>query len=317
MPRLENQRLTRPVLDRRLAIALLIAPVFCALSMTAQAQLLRKNEYGVGMTVAIYQFDDVRSKQFDQVNTLKSTLSDPKEEADYITRNFGAESVKIRHIRTIGLREGESFTDTQPMNNKPFTFTVVPRIITKTDVTFDFTAQFDNQTLVEVKSVGVNSFETVMIRGGKGEFGVREFAGPNGPERVAEKRGLLVTITPAVQTARSLANKPSDISRPTDQFGAKVELNESDTFIMPAILARIPIKFPESAQVKGSITMEAIITPEGLVTNVKVLDAPDPGLKPKAVEAFRQYKFSPAKLNGRATYATYRETIVLSKEEPM
>jgi TonB family protein len=295
-------------------MAVLVLLVF---SVAVKAQLLRKNDYGVGVTVAIYQFDDTRSKKFTLVNTLKQTVSTPEEEIDYITRNYGVEELKVRHIRTIGLVEGETFPDTIPMNDKQFVFKITPRIITRDDVTFDFTASFDEQVLLEVKSVTAKNYETVMLRGEQGGFGVREFAGPNGPERVPERRALLVTITPAVQTARSLQNRPTDISRPTDQFGSKVELTASDTFIPPALINRAPIKFPPGAKLRGSITLTGIITPDGRVTNVRVLDTPDPGLNPKAIETFRQYRFNPAKLNGRATYATYRETIVLAKEGPI
>ena len=77
------------------------------------------------------------------------------------------------------------------------------------------------------------------------------------------------------------------------------------------------MKFPPSSKPKGSITLEAIVTPDGRVTNVRVLDTPDSAYNAKAVEALRNYKFSPAKLNGRATFATWRETIVLGKEGPL
>lgn len=287
----------------------------CSLAMTANAQLLKQNDYGVGVTVAIYQFDDTRSKQFTQVNTLKVTAATPNEEIEYIERNFGAEDLKVRHIRTLGLREGEAFTDAQPMNEKQFVFVITPRLITKTDVTFDFTAKYGDQSLLELKSITAGNYETVMLRGGRGGFGVREFKGPEGTETVPETRALLVTITPAVQTARSLQNKPSDISRPTDQFGTRVDLGESDTFVIPAVISRAPLKFVPGSSPKGSITLQCIVTPEGRVTNVRVLDSPDPALNPKAIEAFRQYRFNPAKLNGRPTYATFRETILLSKPE--
>ncbi|MGH9802594.1 MAG: energy transducer TonB [Blastocatellia bacterium] len=301
--------------ERLLLNLFLLSAVCCLLSTSANAQLLKQNDYGVGVTVAIYQFDDVRSKKFPQVNTLKVTANTPDEEIEYIQRNFGAEDVKFRHVRTIGLREGEAFTDSQPMNEKQFVFIITPRIISKSEVTFDFVAKHGEQTLLEVKSVTAGSYETVMMRGERGDFGVKEFKGPNGVESVPEKRALLVTITPSVQTARSLQNKPSDISRPTDQFGSKVELGESDTFIIPAIINRAPLKFPLSSKPKGSITLQCIVTPEGTVSNIRVLDSPDPALNPKAIEAFRQYRFAPAKLNGRATYATFRETIILSKPE--
>jgi TonB family protein len=294
--------------------AVLVLLVF---TVAVNAQLLRKNDYGVGVTVAIYQFDDTRSKKFTQVNVLKQTVSTPQEEIDYITRNFGVEELKVRHIRTIGLVEGETFPDTVPMNDKQFSFTITPRIITRSDVTFDFSAKFGDQPLLEVKSVTASNYETVMLRGEQGGFGVREFIGPNGPEKVPETRALLVTITPALQIARSLQNRPTDISRPTDQFGSKVELTASDTFLPPSVINRAPLKFPQGAKVQGSITLSGIVTPEGRVINIRVLDTPDPGLNPKAIETFRQYRFSPAKLNGRATYATYRETITLGKEGPL
>jgi len=287
------------------------------LSGAVHAQLLKKGDYGVGVTVAVYQFDDTRSKQFDEVLKLNQTASTPDEEMDVITKSFGAEEVKFRYVRSIGLREGESFTDSQPMNERQFTFTITPRIVTKNDVSFDFDAKYADKVLLEVKGVTVGSYETVMLRGARSGFGLREFKGPEGVEKAPETRALLVTITPTVTTARSLQNKPSDISRPTDQFGAKVTITESDIFVMPAVINRAPVKFPPGASVKGSITLEGVVTPEGRVTNVRVLDTPDTAYNPKAIEAFRQYRFNPAKLNGRATYATFRETIILEKQGPL
>ncbi|MGE0127827.1 MAG: TonB family protein [Blastocatellales bacterium] len=297
--------------------ALITISLLLSLSASARAQLLKKSDYGVGVTVAVYQFDDIKSKQFPLVSKLNQTASTPEEEIELITRGFGAEEVKFRYVRSIGLREGEGFTDSQPMNDRQFTFTITPRVITKEDVSFDLTVNYADKVLLEAKSVTVGSYETVMLRGGRGEFGVREFSGPDGVEKAPETRALLVTVTPTVTTARSLQNKPTDISRPTDRFGSRLELTESDIFVMPAVMNRVPVKFPPGAAVKGSITLEGIVTPEGRVTNVKVLDTPDTALNPKAIEAFRQYRFNPAKLNGRATYATFRETIILSKQEPL
>src|SRR5262249_12737538 len=162
-----------------------------------------KNDYGVGVTVAIYQFDDARSKAFPQVGKLNQTASTPEEETDLLTRNFGAEGVKFRYVRSIRLREVEGFTDSQPINDPQFSFTITPRIITKNDVSFDFSAKYADKVLLELKGVTVGSFETVVLRGGRGEFGQREFSGPNGIERVPETSALLVTITPTVTTARS------------------------------------------------------------------------------------------------------------------
>jgi TonB family protein len=288
-----------------------------ALSGAVHAQLLKKNDYGVGVTIAVYQFDDARSKEFPQVNRLNQTASTPDEEMDVIKRSFGAEEIKFRYYRSVGLREGESFTDSQPMNERQFTVTLIPRVITKGDVSFDFTAKYDDKVLLEVKGLTIGNYETVILRGARSGFGVREFQGPEGIEKAPETRALLLSVTPTVTSARSLANKPSDISRPTDQFGSKVEISDSDIFIMPSVANRVPIKFVPGSSVKGSITLEGVVTPEGRITNVRVLDTPDPALNPKAIEAFRQYRFNPPKLNGRATYATFRETVILGKQEPL
>ena len=286
------------------------------LSGAVHAQLLKKNDYGVGVTVAVYQFDDARSKQFAEVNKLKPDRFTPEEEMDAIKRNFGAEELKFRYVRSIGLRESETFTDSQPMNERQISFTIVPRVVTKSDVSFDFTAKYADKVLLEAKGVTVGNYETVMLRGAQSGFGVREFQGPDGVEN-PETRALLVTITPTVTTTRNLQNKPSDISRPTDQFGSKVELAEGDIFVMPSVANRAPIKFPPGASVKGTITLGGVITPEGRATNVPCSTPQTPALNPKAIEAFRQYRFNPPKLNGRATYATFRETIILGKQDPL
>ena len=281
------------------------------------AQLLKKGDYGVGVTVAVYQFDDTKSKEIAGVNKLNQTASTPEEEMDVITRSFGAEEVKFRFVRSVGLREGESFTDSQPMNERQFSFTITPRVVAKDEVSFEFNAKYADKVLLDLKGVTIGNYETVMLRGDRSGFGVREFQGPDGVEKAPETRALLITITPTVTTSRSLQNKPSDLSRPTDQFGARVTLTESDIFVMPAVTNRAPVKFPPGASVKGTITLEGIVTPEGRVTNVRVLDTPDSAYNPKAIEAFRQYRFNPAKLNGRATYATFRETIILEKQGPL
>jgi hypothetical protein len=139
----------------------LLSTVYCLLSTTANAQLLKKSDYGAGITVAVYQFDDARSKKFGLVTKLKQTFSTPEDEVEHITRNYGVEDLKLRHVRpSVGLKEGENFTDTQPMNEKPFTFTITPRLITREEVSFDFTAKYGNQVLMEFTSISANNYET-------------------------------------------------------------------------------------------------------------------------------------------------------------
>ncbi|MCW5967792.1 MAG: energy transducer TonB [Blastocatellales bacterium] len=285
------------------------------LSPATGAQLLKTGEYGAGLTLAFYQFDDARSKAVSDVFLLRQTSSSPEEEIDYLSRAFGIEDLKLRHTRSIGLRESENFTDATAFNEKQFTFNLTPRTITREEVRFDITASYGEEKILEAKDVAVGNYETVALRGGRGEFGVREFAGPKGKETVPETRALIVTVTATVAPTRGLQNRPTDISRPTDAFGSKVVLDSGDIFIMPAILNRVAPRFLVGNPPKGSITLEAVITPEGRVTNVRVLDTPDAAYNARSIEAFRQYKFNPARLNGKPTYATYRETIIFGKTE--
>lgn len=281
------------------------------------AQATRRTEYGVNLTYAIYQYDDARSKEIRDVTVLKQTVSSAEEEISFITRTYGVEGMKVRHVRAVGLREGESFSDAQTVNERELVFTITPRSVTRDGARFDVSASYDGKKLMDLKDVAVGNYETVMLRGGHGEFGVKEFMGPKGVETVPDKRALLVTITPTVINVRGLQNRPSDLSRPTDEYGAPVQLSASDVFVMPVVITRAAPKFVAGHLPKGQIVLEGTVMPDGRVTNVKVLDTPDPAYNARVIEAFKQYHFKPATLNGKPTYASFRETFVFSRPGPM
>ncbi len=285
------------------------------LSSAALAQASRRAEYGANLNLAIYQFNDISSKETRDVLPLKQTASSAEEEIEYLTRNFGLDDVKLRHVRAVGLRAGESYTDSQPANEKQLLVTIKPTAITREAIRFDITAKFDDQTLLELKDVSLDNYATVALRGGRGGFGVREFIGPNGTETVPEKRALLITLTTTIIDVRGLKNKPSDLSRLCNEFGVATTLQEGDVFSMPTIITRMAPKFATSSLPKGAVVVEGVITPDGRVTNIKVLESPDSGFNFKFIEAFRQYRFHPAQLNGRPTYATYRETFIFGNRE--
>jgi TonB family protein len=64
------------------------------------------------------------------------------------------------------------------------------------------------------------------------------------------------------------------------------------------------------------VLLTGVITPEGKITNVRVLRSLDPIIDERAIEAFRQYRFSPALLNGKPVYATYREELTFAAPPP-
>src|SRR5262249_11683026 len=158
------------------------------------------------------------------VSTLKQTVSNPKDEADYLIRQYGVEDLKLLHVRTIGLREGEPFTDSVPLNDKPLILTMTPDEITRDTVRFSLGARYVEASVLDGKRVSVANYETAVLKGGQGDFGVLEFTGPKGIEHTPVKRSLLVTVTPAIVAVRGLQNRPSEISRPTDAFGSRIEL---------------------------------------------------------------------------------------------
>ncbi len=274
------------------------------------AQAARRTEYGANLNVAIYQFDDTRSKETRDVMSLRQTASSAEEEMDYLTRNFGLEDVRLRHVRSVGLRANESYTDSQPMNEKPLFVTIVPRVVTREGLRFDITAKYDGKVLMDLKDVNADHYATVALRGGRGGFGVREFTGPRGIESVPDTKALLVTLTPTIIDVRGLKNKPSDLSRPCNEFGATMTLSETDVFVMPTLVTRTAPRFVAGSYPKGAVVLEAVITPDGRVTNIKVLETPDTAFNPKFMDAYRQYHFEPAQLNSKPTYATYRETFI-------
>jgi TonB family protein len=47
--------------------------------------------------------------------------------------------------------------------------------------------------------------------------------------------------------------------------------------------------------VRGSVRLGGIVTPEGKIINVRVIRGIEPVIDDRAVEALRQYRFSPAR----------------------
>jgi hypothetical protein len=287
----------------------------CVLSSAIFAQAARRAEYGANLNLAVYQFNDAISKETREIMPMKQTATSAEEEIEYLTRNFGLDDVKLRHVRAVGLRAGESYTDVQPANEKQLLVTIKPTVVTREAVRFDISVKYDDKVLMDLKDASVDNYGTVALRGGRGGFGVREFIGPNGTETIPEKRALLITVTATIIDVRGLKNKPSDLSRLCNEFGVAVPLADSDVFVMPSIVTRMMPKFVTTSLPKGTVILEAVITPDGRVTNIKVIETPDSAFNIKFIEAFRQYHFTPGQLNGKPTYATYREAFVFGNRE--
>jgi len=192
-------------------------------------------------------------------------------------------------------------------------FQIAAREVVRGHMKFDLRVDYGKARLLEAKDLDVDNFETVLLRGGKGMFGLKYFIGAGGKqESVPMERAILVSITPEIVPFVNLRNKAQQISQASDEFGNPLTLGEADKFSPPVATDRVPPNFEAGRAVRGSALLSGLITPEGKVINVRVVRSLDPIIDERAVEAFRQYKFSPGLLNGKPIYATYREEITFS-----
>jgi hypothetical protein len=68
-------------------------------------------EYAVNLTYAVYQYDAGRSSPIEDVTRLSGTFSSAQEEIAYLKEKNKLQEIAVRHIRSVGLRSGESFND--------------------------------------------------------------------------------------------------------------------------------------------------------------------------------------------------------------
>jgi len=274
-------------------------------------------EYAVNLTYAVYQYDAQRSPALQELTRLSGTYSTAQEEIAYLKDKNKLEEIAVRHIRSVGLRNGETFNDAVLLGPEYMVFTVTPREMVRGYMKLDLRVRYANEPLLDVKGVEFENFETVMLRGGKGMFGLKYFVGGGGrQETVPIERTLLVSVPPEIVPVANLRNRPQELSHPVDQYGGAVAMNDSDRFTPPVALERTAPKFESGRIVKGSVFLGGVVTPDGSIVNIRVLRSLDPVIDERAVEAFRQYKFSPALLNGKPVYATYREELTFAAPPP-
>jgi len=274
-------------------------------------------EYGVNLTFGVYQYEAQRSPEMQEVARLSGTYSTPQEEIDYLKEKYKLQEVAVRHIRSVGLRSNESFNDAVLLGPEYMTFAITPHDVVRGYMKLDIRVRYANEAMLEAKGVEFENYETVMLRGGKGMFGVKYFVGGSGSqESVPTERTLLVSVTPEIVPLSNLRNRPQQLSQPVDEFGGAIQLAASDRFTPPVPLERVAPKFEAGRQIRGGVLVGGIVTPDGKIINVRVLRSLDPVIDERAVDAFRQYKFSPALLNGKPVHATYREEMSFAAPLP-
>jgi TonB family protein len=299
-----------------LGICLLITSLIAA-ALAQSGSRAGGRPYGVNLTYAVYQYDAVRSPSLEEVTRLTSTFSTPQEEIAHLKEKYRLEEVEVRHIRSVGLKSEEMFNDAVLLGPEYMVFWITPREVARGYMKLDLKVRYANDPLLNASGVEFDNFETVAIRGGRGMFGIKYFVGAGGRQESAPiERTLLVSVTPEIVPLASLRNRPEDLSRPVDEYGSPLQTKEGDRFTPPVALDRVVPKFDTGRGVNGSVTLAGIVTPEGKIINVRVLRSIDPIIDDRAIEAFRKYRFSPALLNGKPVYATWREEITFAPGPP-
>jgi TonB family protein len=265
--------------------------------------------FGVNFTVALYQYDEVKSKAIDPEIRMAQTFETAEAEGGFLQRTYGLEDIKVRHMRSVGLITGEVFHDGAPIGDDRMSILITAQSVTSASARMDIKIAYGKNVLLDKTGLKLQNFETVALKGGRERFGLQVFQGPEGPEQTKAERTLLVTATAVVVPAGQLRNRPREISRPTDEFGREVEMNETDIFFPPIVVDRVVPRVPMRRPLPGTLLLEGTVTPEGKVINIRVLRTFDPEFNDMAMTAFRGYKFLPARLNGQPIYATFREDI--------
>jgi TonB family protein len=274
-------------------------------------------EYGVNLNIGVYQYDEAKSQAIEPLTRLSATYSTPGDEISFVRDKYKLEGMAVRHTRSVGLRNGETFNDAVLLGPEYMIFTVTPTQVVRGYMKLDLKVRYGKEKMLDVSGVEFENFETVLLRGGKGAFGVKYFVGAGGKQdSVPMERTLLVSVTPEIVPLSSLRKRPGEISHPVDEFGNPLTTSQADRFTPPVPLERVTPQFEAGKAVHGSVLLGGIVTLEGKLTNIRVLRSLDPVIDERAVDAFRQFKFSPGMLNGKPIYSTYREEITFAAPPP-
>src|SRR5689334_23426622 len=109
---------------------LLLSAMAAAQSGGAQTQTAPRvagREYGVNLTFAVYQYDPQRSPALAETVRLNSTFSSADEEMAYIKDKHKLDELAVRHVRSVGLRSGDTFNDAVLLGPEYMTLVLTPR----------------------------------------------------------------------------------------------------------------------------------------------------------------------------------------------
>lgn len=118
-------------------------------------------------------------------------------------------------------------------------------------------------------------------------------AGPSQSSQPKQKQEIpepnIESSTPQEQPVLESPSQPADIVDPVD-------------VVKPVLIHRVNPEYPEIARksrIQGVVILDATVTREGAVENLKVVRGLHPILDQSAMKAVQQWRYKPATLNGK------------------
>jgi TonB family protein len=286
------------------------AGAFALLRVSPQSRVVERARLGAQVTVVIYRAPGRKALPNPEPVRLAQTFESLDAELTYMRKTLGLERVAPVHLRSIGLLPGERFHDgvfvgeDVPGEDAPMerlAHRVVERMVemvsvSRAEALLNLALIHRGRPILQVERVEVGHFETILLEGSLSE-------------EPGEPSALLMTVTVVVLPLAQLRNRPAELSAPCDEYGRAIPLQPGDVFLPPVLIQRVVPRFP-SRRPLGSVLVEGIVTPEGRITNARVVRALDRELEAFALEAFQRFRFLPARLNGAPVRATLREEVM-------
>jgi len=280
----------------------------------AQSRVAERLRLGAHVTMAIYEAVGRVASSNPEPVRLAQTFDSVEAEMTYLRKTLGIERLVPRHVRSVGLLPGERFRDgvlierSSEKSRRPIEErmeelashilwrTVEVIAVSRAEALMSFAVTHGERTIVRVGDFDVRHFETVLFEG---------------PLTTVEDhpRTVLMTVTVAIVPSAQLRNRPLELAAPCDAYGRAIAMRPEDVFLPPVLIERVVPKFP-TRRPMGTVLVEGIVTPEGRVTNARIVRAFDRELETFALEAFQRFRFFPARLNGQSVRAVVREEVV-------
>jgi len=130
--------------------------------------------------------------------------------------------------------------------------------------------------------------------------------------------GALLAVAGAVgaavfSTTGAAAVKAAEkTEKPAEMPPRPVAGTKCDEITEPVAVDKVSPRYPEEARkakVMGTVVLDAVISEEGVVDQVKVVESPDEQLSEAAIEAVEQWRFDPALCDGEPVAVWYKLTI--------